>query len=202
MKHSTSNNIITYTDYYILHQVALTECSISVCKQLGNSNLGIIPWLYLPAFFSMMTPSNGNIFRVTGLLCREFTGEFPTQRPVMWSFDVFFDLHLNKRLSKQSRRRWLLWRHCNEYIVVFFLRICHQPSLTSHLTASITEGFNSSPPRQNGCHCADNILICISVNEKFCILIKISLRFVPKIPIDNKPALVWIMAWPRLGDKS
>ena len=27
------------------------------------------------------------------------TGEFPSQRPVTWSFDVFFDLHLNKRLS-------------------------------------------------------------------------------------------------------
>ena len=34
-------------------------------------------------------------------------GEFPSQRPVTWSFDVFFDLQLNKRLSKQSRRRWL-----------------------------------------------------------------------------------------------
>ena len=51
----------------------------------------------------MMTSSNGNIFRVTGPLCGEFTGpgEFPTQRPVTWSFDVFFDLRLNKRLSKQ-----------------------------------------------------------------------------------------------------
>ena len=27
--------------------------------------------------------------------------EFPTQTPVTWSFDVFFDLRLNKRLSKQ-----------------------------------------------------------------------------------------------------
>ena len=37
-----------------------------------------------------MTPSNGNIFRVTGPLCGEFTGpgEFPTQRPVTRSFDV------------------------------------------------------------------------------------------------------------------
>ena len=49
------------------------------------------------------------------------TGEFPSQRPVTQSFDVFFDLCLNKGLSKQSRRWWfetlsrLLWRHCNEY---------------------------------------------------------------------------------------
>ena len=33
-------------------------------------------------------------------------GEFPSQRPVTRSFAIFFDLHLNKRLSKQSRRRW------------------------------------------------------------------------------------------------
>ena len=44
----------------------------------------------------MMTSSNGNIFRVTGPLCREFTGpgEFPTQRPVTRDIDVFFDLRL------------------------------------------------------------------------------------------------------------
>ena len=34
--------------------------------------------------------------------------EFPSQRPVTRSFDVFFDLHLNKRLSKQSRGRWFV----------------------------------------------------------------------------------------------
>ena len=50
-----------------------------------------------------VSPSNGNISRVTGRLCGEFTGpgDFPTQRPVTRSFDVFFDLRLNKRLSKQ-----------------------------------------------------------------------------------------------------
>ena len=69
----------------------------------------------------MMTSSNGNIFRVTGPLCGEFTGpgEFPTQRPVTRSCDVFFDLHLNKRLSKQpsgwwfETPSWSLWHHCN-----------------------------------------------------------------------------------------
>ena len=70
----------------------------------------------------MMTPSNGNIFRVTGPLCREFTGpgEFPTQRPATRSFDgFFFYLRLNKRLSKQlwgwwfETPPWSLWRQCN-----------------------------------------------------------------------------------------
>ena len=70
---------------------------------------------------SMMTSSNGNIFRVTSPLCGEFTGpgEFPTQRTVTGSFDVFFDLRLNKRLSKQwwgwwfETPSWSLWRQCN-----------------------------------------------------------------------------------------
>ena len=71
--------------------------------------------------FTMMTSSNGNIFRVTGPLCGEFTGpgEFPTQRPVTRSFDVFFDRRLNKRSSKPPRGWWLetlscsLWRQSN-----------------------------------------------------------------------------------------
>ena len=49
------------------------------------------------------------------------SGEFPAQRPVTRSFDVFFDLRLNKRLSKQRWGWWSetpsdpLWRHCNGY---------------------------------------------------------------------------------------
>ena len=42
---------------------------------------------------------------------------------------------------------------------------------------------------------ADDILKCFFMNEKFCILIWISLKFVPKGPIDNIPALIQIMAW-------
>ena len=53
-----------------------------------------------------------------------------------------------------------------------------------------TYPINSSPPGQNGRHFADIIFRCIFVNEKFCILIKISLKFVPKGPIDNYPAFV------------
>ena len=47
------------------------------------------------------------------------THEFPPQRPVTQSFDVFFDLCLNKQLSKQLRHWWFemplgsLWCHCN-----------------------------------------------------------------------------------------
>ena len=64
----------------------------------------------------MITSSNGNFFCVTGPLCREFACEFPSQRPVTWSFDVFFDLCLNKRRSIQS---WGWWFeiHCGHYDV-------------------------------------------------------------------------------------
>ena len=42
-------------------------------------------------------------------------------------------------------------------------------------------------PHQNGNHFVNDIFKCILLNEKFCILIPISLKFVPKGPIDNKP---------------
>ena len=69
----------------------------------------------------IMAPSNENIFRVTGPLCGEFTGpgEFPAQRPVTRSCDVFFDLRPNKRLNKQpwgwwfKTPSWSLWRQWN-----------------------------------------------------------------------------------------
>ena len=48
---------------------------------------------------------------------------------------------------------------------------------------------------------ADDNFKCIFLSEKFCILIRISLKFVPKSPIDNKQALVQVMAWRRIGDK-
>ena len=65
-------------------------------------------------------------------------GEFPTQKQVTRSFDVFFDLRLNKRLSKQSWGWWFkmplrpLWRHSNENSTA-------QPLLASHRCLS-TQG--------------------------------------------------------------
>ena len=79
------------------------------------------PSIYFMGGMYMITSSNGKIFRVTGPLCGEFTGHrwIPLVRPVTQSFDVLFDLCLNKRLSKQSQHRWFekpsrsLWRRCN-----------------------------------------------------------------------------------------
>ena len=66
------------------------------------------------------------------------TCEFPAQRLVTWSFDVFIDLHLTKRLSKQWWGCWFetppcpLWRHCNGVLVrhtgflldIILLKVC------------------------------------------------------------------------------
>ena len=58
------------------------------------------------------------------------TGEFPAQRPVTRSFDVFFDLRLNKQLSKQSWGWWFqtpscsFWRQCNAN--ASFSNTCYQ----------------------------------------------------------------------------
>ena len=55
--------------------------------------------------------------------------------------------------------------------------------------------------RQDGRHFPDNVFKCIFLNENAWISIKISLKFVPKCPINNISALVQIMAWLRPGDK-
>ena len=107
---------------------------------------------------AMMTSSNRNIFRVTGSLCGEFT-VFPTRRPVTRSFNVFFDLRLNIRLSKQPRgwwfetQSWSLWRHCNaavRYLIRFVISFadrllsrCHPRRLAMHASTDIIYIRNS-----------------------------------------------------------
>ena len=71
-------------------------------------------WHYqMETFFALLALCAGN----SPVIC-----EFPSQRPVTRSFDVLFDLRLNKRLSRQSWGWWFetpsrsSWRHCNEYL--------------------------------------------------------------------------------------
>ena len=61
--------------------------------------------------------------------------------------------------------------------------------------------INTLRPRQNGRHFAVDTFNRIFVNENVRIMIKFSLKFVPKGQINNIPALVQIMAWRRPGDK-
>ena len=56
-------------------------------------------------------------------------------------------------------------------------------------------------PRQNGHHFADDIFECIFMNENVWLSLRISLKFVRKVRINNTVVLVQIMAWRRPGDK-
>ena len=78
---------------------------------IAAGNLAIPWWRHqMETFSALLALCAGN---------SPVTGEFPTQRPVTRSYDAFFDLYLNKRLSKQSWGWWFetpsrpLRRHCN-----------------------------------------------------------------------------------------
>ena len=84
-------------------------------REQGQENLSIntqIAWCrhQMETFSMLLAICAGN---------SPVTGESPTQRPVTRIFDVYFDLRLNKWLSKQSWGWWFetlscpLWRHCN-----------------------------------------------------------------------------------------
>ena len=61
--------------------------------------------------------------------------------------------------------------------------------------------INLFPPGQNGQHLIYDIFKYIFMNENYCILIRVSLKFVPEGPIENTSALVQEMAWHKTGDK-
>ena len=83
-----------------------------VCPPKKPLKLWIKPWWrhQMETFSALLAICAGN---------SPVPGEFPAQRPVTQSFDAFFDLRLNKWLSKQSRGWWFetlswsLWRHWN-----------------------------------------------------------------------------------------
>ena len=89
----------------------------------------LLPIVATP-YKGMMISSNGNISALLALCVGNspVTSEFPSQRPVMRSFDVFFDLRLNKPLGKQSWGWWFetssrsLWRHCNGFRVLLHIK--------------------------------------------------------------------------------
>ena len=78
---------------------------------------------------------------------------------------------------------------------------CHRNSHSRLRCHTVAYHINSSLPGQNVHHFADDIFKCIFLNENIWISIKISLKFVPNVSINNIPALVQIMAWRRPGAK-
>ena len=68
-------------------------------------------------------------------------------------------------------------------------------------TSWLGHTFYIAGPLTHWGHFADDTFKGIFLNENVRISIKISLKFVPKGPINNNPALVQIMAWRRSGNK-
>ena len=81
-------------------------------EPISELSISVTTWWrhQMETFFALLAICAGN---------SPVTGEFPSQRPATRSFDVFFDLRLNKQLSKQSWGWWFetlsrpLWRHYN-----------------------------------------------------------------------------------------
>ena len=94
------------------------------------------------------------------------------------------DFH-NRHPSKCMTLTWTNWSPF-QWLVIYLTR---------------PEWVNTLRPRQNGRHFPDNIFKWIFLNEDIWISINISLKFVPRGPINNIPTLVQVMAWRRPGDK-
>ena len=97
--------------------------------------------------------------------------------------------------------KWLQWNfNWNSYIFIeenaLENVVCKMAAILFQLQC-----VNTLRPRRNRCHFADDIFKCIFLNENVLNSIRISLKFIPKGPINNIPALVQIMAWHRPGDK-
>ena len=112
--------------------VSLTELDFTVRV---NINLYVI-WNSIKAWWRHQMEN----FSTLMVLCAgnsPVTGEFFAQRPVMRSFDVFFELHQNKQLSKQSWGWWFetpscpLWRQCND---ICSQGICNYSTLWNRMT--------------------------------------------------------------------
>ena len=81
-----------------------------------------------------------------------------------------------------------------------YLSQCWPRSLSQY-GVTRPQWVNSLRLGQNGHHFADNIFNHNFLNENIGISLEISLKFVPKVWINNIPALVQIMAWRQPGDK-
>ena len=120
-------------------------------------------------------------------LCGEFTGtgEFPAQ------------------MASYAENVSIWWRHHARSCISVSLQFEFCQSFQANYYSNIhtITPVNTLRPRENGRHFADDSFKCISVNKKFRIWNKISLKFVPKGQINNFPSLVQIMVWRRPGDK-
>ena len=122
--HGKVNQYI-FPDLYFLSPKYVMHIGFNVrSKSHGSGGTENTWWCHqMETFSALLTICVGNS-PVPGEFPAQRPGEFPAQRPVTRSFEVFFDLCLNKQLSKQLWGWWFempscpLWRHSNDKVTI------------------------------------------------------------------------------------
>ena len=166
---SYSNNTTLVTLMTINYLVQRPNCSIL----FHEINSGI----YVPFICTRNRKHQSIMLALCAGNSPPATGEFPAQRSVTRSFDVFFDLRLNKRLSKQSRGWWFetpsrsSWRHCNVgHISNFTLevtkhKIWNVTTIWKIYSISRDHLVNAPSQWETALHC--NVSHCLGANTKW-----------------------------------
>ena len=126
-----------------------------------------------------------------------FVWDSPHKGSMMRSFDVSLVFNLNKLLTNAN------YCECNVPHCLMYGRGCvfkTDIQSSAYINALILS-FHSSPPGQNGRQFGSRHFKCIFLNENDRFPIQILQKFVPKWRVDNKPALIQVMAWRWIRDK-
>ena len=166
--------------------IKASYCMVFHCIILYHDD--IIKWKHFPHYWPFVWGIHGHRW-------------IPPKRPVTWSFDVFFDLRLNKRLSKQSCGWWFemplrsLWRHCNVVLIPTDSgRGAEQPVdvageqrpsllLCQLLRGELCHNFNSVAHERCGFNV--ELVIFISMINILSISCEIALRWMPQDLTDD-----------------
>ena len=190
---------------YTLHKASL-YCDVSAFQiKIRTTALLILS--------DLNSPGVDNVVTFIGL-CMCIKNVF-TARLTLKQQGLFFQNVI--RFSNVFNRKWDIWyktaplftmrinQHCGYWwpvlVGVLAPKAVVAPVLNKNPCVSSRLCDNTSPPGQNGSYFADGILKCIFMNEKSWILIRIFRKFVPESLIDNKSALIQVMAWRRTGGK-
>ena len=121
-----------------------------------------------------------------------------------WSYPGGYIKSTQTQQNTSKREPWtelMEWTVCSAQKMRTPRRKTSRTVEAPKFVVRVAIALNTLRPRQNGRHFPDDIFKYIFLNENVWISIEISLNYVHKSPIKNKPALVQIMAWRRLGDK-
>ena len=142
-----------------------------------NDDDGIYCMQFLLCWFSVQNAGRNVLRHTSGHRSWSFT--------IAWEFNRF---RPRQTIRYLANKYWSHTKVSNRY-------------LTDVDTRVFIIWVNTWRPRRNRRHFAHDIFKCIFWNENVLIVIKISLKFNPKGPINIIPAMVQIMAWRRPGDK-